>query len=54
MSLAKSSVIEEPVLSLTQQKQIKLREFREFLVNKNVLLGYVKCILRFSLFFLNL
>jgi len=45
MSIAKSALnVEEPVLSLSQQKQIKLKEFREYLVNKNVLLGYVKCI----------
>lgn len=44
MAVSKSQFnIEEPVISLSQQKQIKLKEFREFLVNKNVLLGYVKC-----------
>ncbi len=36
--------VEEPVISLSQQKQIKLKDFREYLVDKQVLLGMVKCI----------
>ena len=44
MSIARTTLnVEEPVLSLSKQKQIKLKEFREYLVDKNVLLGYVKC-----------
>ena len=43
MSLRKSQTMEEPTLSLSKQKQIKLKEFREYLVNKDILLGYVKC-----------
>lgn len=35
--------LEDPVLSLSKKKQVKLREFREYLVDKQVLLGMVKC-----------
>ena len=34
---------EEPVISLEKQKEAKLREFREYLVDKNVVLALVKC-----------
>ena len=35
--------IEEPVYSLSRQKEIKQKEFREYLVDKNVVLAFVKC-----------
>ena len=54
MSLRRSQTMEEPTLSLSKQKQLKLKDFREYLVNKDVLLGYVKCniyaFLKFSIF----
>ena len=39
--------IEEPVYSLSKQKEIKQKEFREYLVDKNVVLAFVKCKLFF-------
>ena len=40
--------IEEPVYSLSKQKEIKQKEFREYLVDKNVVLAFVKCKLFFT------
>jgi hypothetical protein len=38
--------MEEPVISNSKRNEYKLREFREYIANKDVVLSIVKCILK--------
>lgn len=35
--------VEEPLYSEARRKQIKQKEFREYLVNRGVMLSFIKC-----------